>query len=299
MSGKVFNIIMSGDSALVPSLLLDTPLMLSCRGANLVCGVTFKILESSKPIQHPTALILNYACLDFNFGSWMSATNLQVLKAEASSGHLPGVAESKDHFNHRSPLSVVRDVGERRVRHRKSWGKSLSGIASRLSSGSIYETQPSPTTPKTPVNRPRAFTLTPSGDEADDEEYYPLEEHEKPISQRVRYTAETLRQQQPELEVVLEEEDTKAKEAQKRRVGTKLTMTSRTGYFQDRIITPAMVRVKSRCRIRTVLLTLRECRCGQWLSSILGWLIPISNKTITSLQSWRLRPYWLSSHQCS
>jgi hypothetical protein len=251
MSGKVFNIIMSGDSALVPSLLLDASLMVFCRGANLVCGVTFKILESPKPIQHPTALILNYACLDFNFGSWMSATNLRVLKAEASSAHLPGVAESKDHFNHRSPLSVIRDVGERRVRRRKSWGKSLTGIASRLSSGSIYDSQASPTTPKAP-NRPRAFTLTPSGDEADDEEYYPLEEHEKPISQRVRYTAETLRQQQPELEVVLEEEDTKAKEAQKQRVGTKLTMTSRTGYFQDRIITPAMVRVKSYRPIRAV-----------------------------------------------
>lgn len=235
---------MSGDSASVPLLFLEASLTRFCSGANLVCGVMFKILESSKPIQHPTALILNYACLDFNFGSWMSATNLRVLKAEASSAHLPGVAESKDHYNHRSPLSVVRDVGERRIRHRKSWGKSLTNIASRLSSGSIYEPQPSPTTPKTPANRPRPFTLIPSGDEADDEEYYPLEEHEKPISQRVRYTAETLKQQQPELEVVLEEEDTKAKEARKQRVGTKLTMTSRTGYFQDRVVTPAMVRVK-------------------------------------------------------
>lgn len=235
---------MSGDSASVPLLILETSLTGFYSGANLVCGVMFRILESSKSIQHPTALILNYACLDFNFGSWMSASNLRVLKAEASSAHLPGVAESKDHFNHRSPLSVVRDVGERRVRHRKSWGKSLTGIASRLSSGSIYEPQASPTTPKAPTNRPRALTLTRPGDEADDEEYYPLEEHEKPISQRVLYTAESLRQQQPELEVVLEEEDTKAKEARKQRVGTKLTMTSRTGYFQDRIITPAMVRMK-------------------------------------------------------
>lgn len=251
MSGKVFNVIMSGDSALVPLLLLRTLLTKFHSGANLVCGVTFKILENSKPIQPPTALILNYACLDFNFGSWMSATNLRVLKAEASSAHLPGVAESKDHFNHRSPLSVVRDVGERRVRRPRSWGKSLTGIASRLSSGSIYETQVSPSTPKAPTNRPRAFTLTPSGNEADDEEFYPLEEHEKPISQRVRYTAETLRQQRPELEVVLEEEEIKAKEARKQSVGTKLTMTSRTGYFQDRVITPAMVRMKHHHATRT------------------------------------------------
>jgi hypothetical protein len=255
MSGKVFNVIMSGDSASVPPLLLGTSLTGLYSGANLVCGVTFRILESPKPIQHPTALILNYACLDFNFGSWMSATNLRVLKAEASSAHLPGVAESKDHFNHRSPLSVVRDVGERRVRHRRSWGKSLSGIASRLSSGSIYEPQVSPSTPKAPANRLRTSMFTPSGDEADDEEYYPLEEHEKPISQRVRYTAETLRQQQPELEVVLEEEETKAKAARKHRVGTKLTMTSRTGYFQDRIITPAMVCLQQPSSDRHGLLT--------------------------------------------
>ena len=51
----------------------------------------------------PTAMVLNYAALDFNFTSWMTADNLRVLRSEQSSGNLPGLkelAEQKDHLKH-------------------------------------------------------------------------------------------------------------------------------------------------------------------------------------------------------
>jgi hypothetical protein len=51
----------------------------------------------------PAAMVLNYAALDFNFTSWMTADNLRVLRSEQSSGNLPGMkelAEQKDHLKH-------------------------------------------------------------------------------------------------------------------------------------------------------------------------------------------------------
>ena len=51
----------------------------------------------------PTAMVLNYAALDFNFTSWMTGDNLRVLRSEQSSGNLPGLkelAEQKDHLKH-------------------------------------------------------------------------------------------------------------------------------------------------------------------------------------------------------
>jgi hypothetical protein len=175
----------------------------------------------------------------------MTPANLRVLKAEASSTNIAGIEEQKAHIEHRSPLAVVRDVSERRVKRRKSWGTrlSLTGLASRLSVSSMDEGE---TPTHTFARRPpiaRAKTgphRTLAGDEADDE-FIPMEEHEKPIAERALYTAESVRQKQSELEVVMEEEKTKALEASKTRTGTRLTMTSRSGYFADRIITPAMV----------------------------------------------------------
>jgi len=82
------------------------------RGGSLALNVVIKILElrhlatsSHQPINLPlpTAVVLNYAALDFNFTSWMSADSLRVLRSEQSSGNLPGlreVAELKDHLKH-------------------------------------------------------------------------------------------------------------------------------------------------------------------------------------------------------
>lgn len=48
----------------------------------------------------PLALVLNYAALDFNFTSWMTEDNLRVLRAEQSSGNLPGLRELADQKDH-------------------------------------------------------------------------------------------------------------------------------------------------------------------------------------------------------
>ena len=178
----------------------------------------------------------------------MTPANLRVLKAEASSGNIAGVEEQKAHTDHRSPLAVVSDVTERRVKRRRSWARlSLTGLASRLSSGSFDESDSTPRASKRPsLTRSKTGPYQNAGDEADDE-FYPLQESDKPISERVLYTAE---HKQSELEVVMEEEKIKALEASGPRTGTRLTMTSRAGYFADRVITPSMVSNRSTVTIR-------------------------------------------------
>ena len=77
------------------------------RGATLAVATMVKILEHNaktpqQPLPIPVALVLNYAALDFNFTSWMSAEHLKVLRSEQSSGNLPGLHElvaQKDHLN--------------------------------------------------------------------------------------------------------------------------------------------------------------------------------------------------------
>jgi len=216
----------------------------------------------------------------------MTPANLRVLTAEASSGNLPGLEEQKAHTDHRSPLAVVSDVNERRLRRRRSWARlSLTGLASRLSSSSLDDGDAGnmPRISKRPsLSRSKTGGLQPNaGDEADDE-FYPVEESEKSISERVLYTGE---QKQSELEVVMEEEKTKVLEASKARAGTRLTMTSRSGYFADRIITPAMVSLQIGCIHRFLDLTDEDRRrCVRWPSSILASRTLILKGITTSLQ---------------
>lgn len=77
MSGRPISIVVSGDSA----------------GANLSVGLMCKIIESAQPnsthtlapiepLPHPTALVMAYAALDFNFTSWMTREHLDVLRTE-------------------------------------------------------------------------------------------------------------------------------------------------------------------------------------------------------------------------
>ena len=88
-------------------------------GAVLALNIVNRILEyrsrSGPPsddaqLPLPVSLVLNYAALDFNFTSWMSAENLQVLQYEQSSGNLPGLAQlalQKDHLQHVVRLSSM------------------------------------------------------------------------------------------------------------------------------------------------------------------------------------------------
>ncbi|KAI0775696.1 Alpha/Beta hydrolase protein [Trametes elegans] len=232
MSGHKLNIICTGDSA----------------GAHIAVCVMFKILETQMDLPHPLALILNYAALDFNFTSWMTPKNLRVLQTEQSSRHLSMLAEQKDHLRHISPLSMV---GDRKVpRRRRSLRDTLRTLAS-------------PSTPKMPPLRSRHTTSSikhvssiddydsyddggAMGD-AEDEPFNRVSEEDKPLRARIRFNPQVSRAELEEdiraPEPTQQEVDqVTPSDTEKAPIGTRLTMTSRTGYFQDRIISPSMMR---------------------------------------------------------
>jgi hypothetical protein len=182
------------------------------------------ILESPLKLPHPLALVLAYPAIDFNYNSWMTPQDLQVLRTEQSSRNIPGIMEGKDHMRHKSPLSVVDDSGKRKpaadtdpLSRKSSWHSSLSG---------------------------RFRSSTTSRNASGIGEVDGRREEDKPLRERVKTPIEEI-----SLEALQQELQVKAAEAQEEKdnekmpIGTRLTMTSRTGYFQDRIISPTMVRV--------------------------------------------------------
>ncbi|EMD37855.1 hypothetical protein CERSUDRAFT_123688 [Gelatoporia subvermispora B] len=240
MSGSKFSTVLAGDSA----------------GAHIAVAVMLKVLETQFALPHPRALVLNYAALDFNFSSWMSHDHLRVLQSEQSSGHLQGLVAQKDHFGHVSPLSMVGD--RRPVRRRRSWRDTIRTLASpvterapplraRKSTSAIRSAHP-----VEPANGDKddSYFESPTklgadeggnlADAEDDSGLAPLREEEKPIQARVRFNPSVDRVEidTPPREAVSADTDA----GQKAPLGTRLTMTSRTGYFQDRIISPSMMR---------------------------------------------------------
>ncbi|KAJ4483227.1 Alpha/Beta hydrolase protein [Lentinula aciculospora] len=276
MCGKKLNVVITSDSA----------------GATLAVNVVLRILEhnnmahvsreSSLPI--PLALVLNYAALDFNFTSWMTEDNLRVLRAEQSSGNLPGLrelAEQKDHLKHISPLSMVGDRGSgesrkhRKVKRKNSWKDTLRGLTTSGSekedSSPICSRRPSlrrsisglkiPPVRRTFLREPEENQSGVDSSNDEDDDYTQRKEEDRPLQARVKYiypyiTPATawignVAEKQEELSAALLEADSKAAqtmvnshpdEKKKESIGVRLTMTSRTGYFQDRIISPSMMR---------------------------------------------------------
>ncbi|KAG1862883.1 Alpha/Beta hydrolase protein [Suillus tomentosus] len=277
MSGKKLNIILTGDSA----------------GATLVVGVMTKILQhnaalpaSTAPLPAPVALVLSYAALDFNFTSWMSPENLQVLRSEQSSGNLPGIhelASQKDHLQHVSPLSMVGDrkhgSGRRKLHRRRSWKDALLDFTGV--DADAVRSKPVPARHHSTLGMKKKSSVVSfgtragrdsarsnplrhddsgfwAGSESDEDE--PVREEDRALEDRVRYVYpecvssgdsahlhQRLEKQQEKLSAAVAEADSKASstkgEDKKRElIGTRLTMTSRTGYFQDRIIPPSMMR---------------------------------------------------------
>lgn len=89
------------------------------RGGCLAVNVTLRILElrnGPEPVHLPlpTAVVLNYAALDFNFTSWMSNENLRILKSEQQTSTTEGdllalreVVAGKDHLRHVVSLKCI------------------------------------------------------------------------------------------------------------------------------------------------------------------------------------------------
>ncbi|KAI0341955.1 alpha/beta-hydrolase [Trametopsis cervina] len=249
MSGVKMDTIFTGDSA----------------GAHIAVAVMIKILETQLTVPHPLALQLNYAALDFNYSSWMTPANLRVLQSEQSSGNLKGLAEQKDHFKHVSPLSMVGD--RRPLRRRRSWRDAFRTLTSPVQERPPLLRQ-RVTTPSVPTMKQRSNARSngngqlthhvsehgeEAGSMADEENEADLNgipEEEKPIRARVRFNPLVDEVQSPEASInQYQEESESSSETVKGEtsqaeppLGTRLTMTSRTGYFQDRIISPSMMR---------------------------------------------------------
>ncbi|KZO95543.1 alpha/beta-hydrolase [Calocera viscosa TUFC12733] len=229
MAGDELNMILTGDSA----------------GANIVTTVIYRAIENPFPVPLPLGVVFNYAALDFGFGAWMTPAHLRVLREEQSSGNIPGLEEQKNHLNHRSPLSVIKD--ERAHRRRKSWRDALAfrqpGMRMSKASAAATATGGAAQEEKKPVHavvrRARAEAHEMEGHAADTEEEGTggdTPEDERPIQARIKVPAK---------DAPGEQEPDKGKEKRKVKrapIGTRLTMTSRTGFFQDRIISPSMMR---------------------------------------------------------
>lgn len=208
----------------------------------------FKILETQMNLPTPLALVLNYAALDFNFTSWMTPQNLRVLQTEQSSGHLSLLPDQKDHLRHVSPLSMV---GDRRPRRRRSLRDVFREFTTPPSAKSMPPLRSRTTTSdmrRYSHEGPNSEEAGAMGDAEDELSDHPGDE-QKPLRARIRFSPEVERK---EFELTADDEPTSASElgevvaekapiASGAPIGTRLTMTSRTGYFQDRIIPPSMV----------------------------------------------------------
>ncbi|KZT58886.1 alpha/beta-hydrolase [Calocera cornea HHB12733] len=234
MAGDELNMILTGDSA----------------GANIVTTVIYRAIENPFPVPLPLGVVFNYAALDFGFGAWMSPAHLRVLREEQSSGHIPGLEEQKNHLQHRSPLSVVKD--ERTHRRRKSWRDALAfrpGPGLTMTRGSAPGAGAGQEGAKKPVHaqvrRARAEQEMEGSYAADTEEEgtgtgtgNDTPEDERSIQARIKVPPKDA----PGGNEEAEGERKEKKKVKRVPIGTRLTMTSRTGFFQDRIISPSMMR---------------------------------------------------------
>ena len=230
-----------------------------------------RILEHHTAIPRPISLVLAYPALDFNFTSWMSPANLRVLRTEQSEAHIPGLVHGKDHMRHKSPLSVVDDVAKRRSGSRarqRSWGEVITSKLPGMSMTPAEEAPPNePTSPRRRTGTVLDAMLgaseasESSSEGGDDEDEVSDTETVKGDGRRdaeksLRERVKTPRTERfVELAPVMPGGESKGrgpivegsqlvaepKRKKKTPIGTRLTMTSRVGYFQDRIISPSMV----------------------------------------------------------
>ncbi|KAG8929826.1 hypothetical protein FRC02_005029 [Tulasnella sp. 418] len=235
----------------------------------------FKILEHPKFIPRPIALVLSYPALDFNFTSWMTPENLRVVQHEHSSMDLPGLAEQKDHFTHISPLAVVDDKPKRsETNGNESLWDNLSRMLSSTSksqdstegNGSTSARPSRPASPGSPAGtrrcrpqRTRTVIFGPSDGSTPAVEYTDSEQtNHRPRSEAPTSRATSVEdfrsmlangmsseadiKKRMEQVQIVEKQEKSVYDSKKIPIGTRLTMTSRTGYFQDRIISPSMMR---------------------------------------------------------
>ncbi|SCV72025.1 BQ2448_4719 [Microbotryum intermedium] len=212
MKGTKLGIVMTGDSA----------------GANIATAMVIKILETQPRLPLPVSLVFAYAALSFHFTSWMPSSDVKVLRQQ-SSGNIADLLRGKDHLDRRSPLSVVEDVDRPRPRRIRSaaslWARKLSG-----------------TSPARLLGAGRGLSKGHEGNNEDDEnDDTEIEAKDKSLSDRIVFWNDEAKQAELQAKA-----DSLGKEvienAHKAPIQTRLAMTSRTAFFNDRIISPSMCR---------------------------------------------------------
>ncbi|GAA5843500.1 hypothetical protein JCM9279_000769 [Rhodotorula babjevae] len=228
----------------------------------------------SRPLPLPAGLVFAYPALSFHFTSWMPSQDLRVLRSE-SHPDVANLLRQKDHLEHRSPLAVVEDLERRspssergrptvlRRRRTTSWGRGLvRNLPGSASLSAIRELGGAVAGEHGTGGAAEEEGRAEGGEE--DEEVAVTDEREKSLSERVLWwdngssagasssrTTAAEEHEQKRLEGKVREDEGK-KEAElegkgqgKGRsalAGTRLAMTSRTAFFNDRIIAPSMLR---------------------------------------------------------
>ncbi|CAH7689376.1 Alpha/Beta hydrolase protein [Phakopsora pachyrhizi] len=265
------DVVLSGDSA----------------GANISAAMINCMLESPQgspfcTLPLPIGLIWMYPALDFNFTSWMSPENLRILRRDESSAELPeGILEAKNHLQHKSPLSVVDDRADQESTGIRGHQRKKSNLRnSFVNLPSVVANTWRAFTPKVERNLSEVElklesqelkkTDSQRSDTDEDVSNSDLEatshalNQDKSLSERVMFHEDE--SPDPTLSIENGEEGSAACEktaeedveqnasssrsrSKKKVFGTHLTMTSRTGFFNDRIISPSMMRCMAICYI--------------------------------------------------
>ncbi|GAA5911378.1 hypothetical protein JCM8208_005235, partial [Rhodotorula glutinis] len=235
--------------------------------------------SSSRPLPLPAGLVFAYPALSFHFTSWMPSQDLRVLRSE-SHPDVANLLRQKDHLEHRSPLAVVEDLERRspssergrptvlRRRRTTSWGRGLvRNLPGSSSFSAIRELGGAAAGEHTSGATSGNGAAEEEGraEDGEEEEVAVTDERDKSLSERVLWwdasaeapasssalaTAAEQHEQKRLEGKVREDEGKKEKELEGKGqgkgrsalAGTRLAMTSRTAFFNDRIIAPSMLR---------------------------------------------------------
>ena len=191
----------------------------------------------------------------------------------ATDGWAKELRDAKDHLSRANPLSMVNE--ERRSispAHKKSWreifGMGLTSITGPSKQSKVQRSRPQLQPLETTTC---SSELTDSSSEEDEEEGYEPEEN-RPLEARIRWhhshvsseftspnhathigesCGQEILTEEAQTQLAVEVRQANGEVAKKRRraayerknapIGMRLTMTSRSNYFQDRTISPTMV----------------------------------------------------------
>ena len=210
---------------------------------------------------------------------------------------------------------MVRDQHPRgKLQRRRSWKETLRAFTSSTETeGSDMKVPKLPYRRSTGLLKTAFFDAQVPRNASDEEDFRQWKEEDRPIRARVLYSYSSLTPSARNSKADQVGDTVKtsrgfgaaqisSKTAHKREagrmngtIGTRLTMTSRTGYFQDRIISPSMVRIM----VLSGAFIIHVYRCAQWQSCTLGLIGILTSKLIIEyLQSSRHLTSLLNIHRC-